>query len=123
MYAFLDPAITWNFCGEAIAHVPTHTCNSVLLDKTLAQFYPCWYSQCCVSSIENLPLNCRSQLKRAPYLSVMQSAYELGQPVSDVSTAKDSSYESFNTVDRDRADLLRLGKKQVLKAWDSNVRR
>ena len=47
----------------------------------------------------------------------MQSAYELGQPVSDISMAKENSYESFNTVDRDRADLLRLGKKQVLKAW------
>ena len=52
----------------------------------------------------------------------MQSAYELGQAVSDVSMAKESSYESFNSVDRDRADLLRLGKKQVLKAWVSNVR-
>ena len=46
----------------------------------------------------------------------MQSAYELGPPVSDASMAKESSYEPFNTVDRDRTDLLRLGKKQVLKA-------
>lgn len=51
----------------------------------------------------------------------MQSAYELGPPISDGTMAKESSYESFNTVDRDRTDLLRLGKKQVLKAWISNV--
>ena len=46
----------------------------------------------------------------------MQSAYELGPPVIDASMAKKSSYEPFNTVDRDRTDLLRQGKKQVLKA-------
>lgn len=51
----------------------------------------------------------------------MQSAYELGQPVSDGSMAKENNHEAFHTVDKDRADLLRLGKKQVLKACFSNV--
>ena len=74
-----------------------------------------------VYSIENLASDSLPQLKPSPYLSTMQSAYELGPPISDASMAKESSYEISNAVDRDRTDLLRLGKKQVLKAWISNV--